>query len=590
MTFTAKVGVAFVAVLSLALLVGLAAVLAVREIIAANNAIVETSVEAIVHYRRMQVAQERCVLAIRGYLGTRDPAFLAAMQSARGEFAAHLDNQRFTEHDPYAKAIVDDIGRAFTRCDEAGHLLVERAGAGISRQELNRLFETEMYPREEILADLLIAYGEYKEDKLEHAQHRASRAVTMASWLVGGITGVALLLAAILGWILTKTLGKLYREARDQAERVRLLLDTAPEGIVGLDNDGKCTFANPAVLALLGLPDSSGLLGRHVHDVIHHTKSNGQPFSPSQCAILRSIGEGTTIHSDEETIWRIDGTSFPAECWARPLKRDGRVQGAVLTLVDISERRHLDEARRQAEVVKAREEFLSIASHDLRSPLTSIRLKVQGLVRRLERAGIAAMPVEQLIDSLAAVDRQCGRMVALIEQLLTRSHAVEGKLEPRREEVDLVQLAKEVVDRHQDQIEAAGCRLQVTAEERAISGQWDRGLLDQVISNLLANALKFGKGQPIEIAISRSGRDARIAVRDHGVGVAVEDQERIFARFGTGTGTGTGIGMRRPGGHGLGLWIVRLILEAHGGSIAVASKLGEGATFTATIPRGDGKE
>ena len=132
------------------------------------------------------------------------------------------------------------------------------------------------------------------------------------------------------------------RKLRDSEERVRLLLDSTGEGIYGIDMDGNCTFANPACIALLGFDSTNELLGRNMHELVHRTRGNGQPYPMVDCQIYQAFRQGEGVHVDDEVMWRSDGTSFPTEYWSYPMERDGHLVGSVLTFVDITERKQLE--------------------------------------------------------------------------------------------------------------------------------------------------------------------------------------------------------------------------------------------------------
>ena len=132
------------------------------------------------------------------------------------------------------------------------------------------------------------------------------------------------------------------RKLRDSEERVRLLLDSTGEGIYGVDMHGNCTFANPACVALLGFDTPDDLLGRNMHELVHHTRGNGQPYPMVECRIYQAFRQGEGVHVDDEVMWRSDGASFPTEYWSYPMERDGDLIGSVLTFVDITEHKQLE--------------------------------------------------------------------------------------------------------------------------------------------------------------------------------------------------------------------------------------------------------
>jgi signal transduction histidine kinase len=155
----------------------------------------------------------------------------------------------------------------------------------------------------------------------------------------------------------------------------------------------------------------------------------------------------------------------------------------------------------------------------------------------------------------------------------------ENRLRLEYEELDVATLVREIAERVRPEFEAAGSPLTVVARD-GLKGSWDRLRLDQVISNLLGNALKYGRGKPVELEVLGSDGEAVVSVRDHGIGIAPEDQERIFGRF------ERAVSSESYGGFGLGLWIARQLVEAMGGRISVKSKPGEGAAFTVAVPEG----
>jgi signal transduction histidine kinase len=225
-------------------------------------------------------------------------------------------------------------------------------------------------------------------------------------------------------------------------------------------------------------------------------------------------------------------------------------------------------ARAEAEAgVKARDRFLSIASHELRTPLNPLHINVQLLLRAARTGALREGLSGKLLGVVESCDRQLKQFGQLIDNLLDISRIAAGRLDLRIEEVDLAAVTREVVGRFGPELAQAGCPLALRADAQVV-GRWDRLRLEQVVTNLLANAVKYGKGKPIEVEVRAGAEAAHLIVRDQGIGIAPEDQGRIFERF------ERAVSGYEYGGLGMGLYIVRQILDALGGSVRVASAPG----------------
>ena len=244
-----------------------------------------------------------------------------------------------------------------------------------------------------------------------------------------------------------------------------------------------------------------------------------------------------------------------------------------LVAEDVSKRRHAEEE------LRLRDEFLSVASHELKTPLTSLQLEVEGLVRRVRLAGASPISKEVIVSRLESADAQTERLARLINQLLDVTRMTAGRMQLDLEQVDLAEVVSTVVAQSRPALQQAGCELEL-ASDPSVVGRWDRMRLEQLFTNLMANAAKYGAGRPVQVTVSGSDSDGQLTVRDHGIGIAEQDHQRIFERFERAASE------REFGGLGLGLWICRRIAEALGGQIAVSSTLGQGARFTVRLPKG----
>ncbi|MBN8231253.1 response regulator [Corallococcus macrosporus] len=232
------------------------------------------------------------------------------------------------------------------------------------------------------------------------------------------------------------------------------------------------------------------------------------------------------------------------------------------------------EAREVAlqEAVRARDDFLSVASHELKTPLAAFRLQLERLERGLD-AGVRAELRERFLDTR----RQVQRLVTIVETLLDVSQLTAGPPHLTLEDADLAALVKDVVARQQEDLTRAGCALTLRSDG-PVPVRLDRERMAQVVRSLLSNALKYAPGKPVQVHVEQDGPHARLTVVDHGMGVRPEDRERIWERF------ERAVSVRNFGGLGLGLWIARRVVEAHGGGVGVSETPGGGATFTVTLP------
>jgi len=227
-------------------------------------------------------------------------------------------------------------------------------------------------------------------------------------------------------------------------------------------------------------------------------------------------------------------------------------------------------ARSEAELaVRVRDDFLSLAAHELRTPVTALQLAIQALSRSDQ------VPLRRY---LGTIERQVARLNLLVDQILYVARIGGGELPLARSEIDLSEVARKAVAQLEDPLRASGSQLAIEAPEPVI-GNWDGARLEQVVTNLVANAIRFGAGSPIEVIVRPHGDAAQLAVRDHGIGISPADQQRIFGRF------ERAVSSTHYGGLGLGLYIVQRIVERLGGSVTCESALNEGSTFTVTLPR-----
>lgn len=227
------------------------------------------------------------------------------------------------------------------------------------------------------------------------------------------------------------------------------------------------------------------------------------------------------------------------------------------------------------EAIRTRDEFLSIASHELKTPLTPLTLQLQTLERLLKKGALENVPPERLAKMIHTSNNQIKRIAHLIDNLLDITRISSGKLNLHCEQADLTEIVQDILDRYD--LEFSNCHIALNLSNSVIA-YIDRIRMEQVVTNLLTNAVKYGAGKPIFIAVDRVGNQARLIFEDQGIGIAPENITRIFERFERIQSS------EHIGGLGLGLYITKQIVEAHGGTISVRSRIHEGTHFEIHIP------
>ncbi len=289
----------------------------------------------------------------------------------------------------------------------------------------------------------------------------------------------------------------------------------------------------------------------------------------------RIRGRRVVSMTSEGSVWLLaDAARLPALHDHPPV--------VVLSLRDVTELVRKEDLLRSA--LHVRDEFLSVASHELRTPITTLSLQTESAFRGMTTAHAEGPASEErIVRKLTTIRRQIVRLEQLVEALLDVSRLMEGRLHLSPEEVDLGALATETVESLVETAAHAGSPLNLHCAAGVV-GRWDRLRIGQVITNLVSNAIKFGRGHPIDVEVdvdtdNNGGRAARLRVRDAGIGIPPEQRKRIFDRFERAPAE------RHYPGLGLGLWIAKQIVDASSGTITVDSEVGVGSTFTVRLPR-----
>lgn len=376
---------------------------------------------------------------------------------------------------------------------------------------------------------------------------------------------------------------RLQLELEGSEARFRLLGDSAPIMLWIAGRDARCTSFNQRWLEFTGRSMDTEIgdgwvEGVHPEDLQHCMDTYLTAFVHKRAFRM----EYRLRRADGQYRWLLD-TGLPR------YSPEGAFAGFIGSCIDVTDFREATDALRvmkgqlegrvkeAGEAIQARDEFLSIASHELRTPLSALVLQLAGLQNALREAKVQGLP-GKLTGKVDKAIKATGRLTSLVDSLLDVSRIASGRLQLQPDEHDLAEVARDLIEREADAARRAGCELRYHAEA-PIRGFWDRVRVEQILANLLSNAMKYGAGKPVEVTVAAAGDAATIAVQDHGIGISKVDLERIFGRF------ERAVSARNYGGLGLGLYITRQLVEAHGGTIRVTSEPGAGAVFVVILPR-----
>lgn len=342
-----------------------------------------------------------------------------------------------------------------------------------------------------------------------------------------------------------------------------MILNSAAEGIYGLDKNGRVNFINAAGARMCGYEPSELMRQRH-HDLVHHSRPNGSPYPWQDCPNHRTLTTGNAMEVTGELFWRRDGTSFPVDYSSTPIVNDGIVTGAVVIFRDATER---------LQVQKMKDDLVSVVSHELRTPLTSIMGYLDALLE-----GEAGELEEEQEEYAEIAYRNAKKLHGLISDLLTLSRLESGKLNLKPSEFELTEMLHAIVQEQQPIARDKDVTVSIEAPEQIVL-EGDAARLQQVFANLLSNAIKFSPaGEEIKIEGGQLGDRVVVRVSDRGVGIPKEEVPKLFERFFRASTAGMAEGT------GLGLSISKEIVERHDGSLEVETEEGAGSTFTVELP------
>lgn len=383
------------------------------------------------------------------------------------------------------------------------------------------------------------------------------------------------------------------RSLQYQLQLMRTITDNAASCLFMLDKFGAPTFMNPAAKAVTGYESLDEIKSRPLHYAIHSKKPNGDFFPIEDCPIENAQYDLHFLQNKEEVFCRKDGSLFPVSFSVAPLQKDGETIGSVLEFRDITEEKKATQALIDSEerlkrynveleeALRARDDFLSIASHELKTPLSSLKLQLQLAKRNRDRGDVTVYSPEKVNRLIDQTERQTSRLIRLVDDMLDISRIRTGKLTIQREKFCLCTVVSDVLERLDANLREAGNQVILTCPG-AIVGYWDRFRVEQVLTNLLTNAMKYGNRKPVTISIRLLPEDpgyVQLKVADQGIGLAPGAEERIFNQF------ERAVNANEVSGLGLGLFITQQIVVAHSGRIRAESEgPGKGTTFIVELP------
>jgi len=360
-------------------------------------------------------------------------------------------------------------------------------------------------------------------------------------------------------------------QLRETQTRFQLLVEAVKDyAIFMLDPSGRVMTWNAGAQRIKGY-DAREIIGHHFSEFYEAAE-----IRSGKCE--RELEDAARDGRFEDEGWRLrkDGTKFWANVVITALRAEnGELIGYAKVTRDLTERRRLEEERlslaKAEEAIRLRDEFLSLAAHELKTPLTVLQLQLDTLHDRMDQSG------QRVAKKLQRAAQSSERLALLVESLLDVSRIATGRFALDIREFDLVDSVNRIVDSLRPSAERARCDLTVNGEE-AILGSWDRLRLEQALTNLLSNAIKYGAGAPIAVTVRRHGNEVMLEVRDHGPGIPAGELTRIFQRF------ERAASIRNYGGLGLGLYFIQAIVDAHGGSVTAGNVADGGARFQITLP------
>ncbi len=551
-------------VIALLVAVAAASFAALHRSTVAQERLLEIEATALAATRAAEAAsQARARLAHEALL-TPTAGMVATAEAAYGTLRERLAVVRRLAASPDDRALVDRIEAEQEETLQLWRELIAARRRGEPIDALAALWSQRIQPLRVLLDRDYEALAAAHEAELARGRAEAARVGRRATRGLVAAASLALVVAVVMTVLLRRSL----RALVESEVRYRDTFEHAAVGIANVALDGRFLRVNRRFEDILGYSEAE-LRAMRFRDVTHP-----DDVGETEALARRLIAGEVPVYALEKRYLRKDGRpTWVFLTVALVRDREGNPRHFVSAAEPIDQRKAVEEELREA--VRARDEFLHIASHELRTPLTSLGLQLDGL--RAAVAPTKALDRERINAKAEVARRQVRRLGALVSELLDVSRIAEGEVLVEAEDADLVASARAVAERLGADAARAGSALRIVAPD-TVHARFDPVRVEQALTHLVANALKYGAGKPVDLVVQRDGATARVLVRDRGIGIEPAARERIFDRF------ERAVSSRHYGGLGLGLFLARRIVEAHGGTIAVDSTPGEGSTFSVELP------
>ena len=382
--------------------------------------------------------------------------------------------------------------------------------------------------------------------------------------------------------LLHRALHRHYHRLSQKTNQLKALINQSPHPFVLKNKSGLIVYASLSIKNIIGVHQQT-IIGKDLKHFLHEEDKDKYKNFYAQL-----LSNPSKRHTVELRVRNKRGSWSWFKIDAINLLHDPIINSTVSLLQNISHQKYQEDmkariltiekkARETAEkAVRTRDEFLSIASHELKTPLTTILLQLQGTLRRILTQSLADFSGQKLVSSLKIAEQQSQRLSLMIKDLLNVSLITTGRITLKKQPTELKPLIEDLAERFSEELDQkkTQIRLRLTS---GTQGLWDPIRIEQALSNLITNAIKFGQGKPIVITTQKVNSQAIITVQDKGIGIYPQDKVRIFKLFQQGN-------KDQYKGLGVGLFIAQKIVESHDGKLTVVSLPKKGSTFTITLP------